>query len=125
MNERLHVTEDAIVGIEWRESIYKYKLLGGKGGIYIGNVNEFISVICNGIYGVNDGIAIRFRMRGTLNRYSNPDTTQTGIISVYRTSYRLEDLREGLRLTADEIKRVNNAIDREIDRLEINFIAVK
>ena len=126
MNDSLHVTEDAIAGIEWRESIRERELTGEKLTTYTGKVNEFIVAVCTEYSETEyDAVAIRFRMRGLPWQHPTHVHQTKGIISVYRTSYRLEDLREGLRLSPEEIRKVNNAIDTVVDKLKINFIPVK
>ena len=128
MNDSLHVTEDAIAGIEWRESIRERELTGEKLTTYTGKVNEFIVAVCTGYSETEyDAIAIRFRMRGLPLQWQHPthEYQTKGIISVYRTGYRLEDLREGLWLSREEVRKINNAIDTVVDKLKINFIELK
>jgi hypothetical protein len=110
---------DDIALIKWKEKSYKGTRL------YIGSVNDFIFAVCTENT-TTENIAIRFRVK---NYYppnvSSPIKGSHGVIGVYRYGWALDDLREGLWLTSEELNNVNSAIEKMLFQKKLDFILIK
>jgi len=109
-----HIKSDGIALIKWNQSTYEDK------PVYIGLINDFIVAVCTEHTGIEyDAIAIRFRIRNY--ELIKGEAKSKSVVTIYRHGYLLSDLKEGLWLTEDELLKVNDEIDKLLDKFKINF----
>lgn len=121
MDKRIYITVGDAANTRWRDSEFEIKIPSMRQTIYTGDINEFIFAVCTQQH---SSIAIRFRLKGLINHYSD-NHTMSGVISLYKSECCLEDIKGGLILTTKEVEMVNRAIDRTLNSMEPDFIHIK